>query len=124
MADNEIVPFGFDLNKKPNALVLSVVPPKEIAPVHQSQSYFAQAIHRPVITLLHPHLLLEGNPHQQEPQLDVPKLIKVTKEINLLPPKGHKVLIRVKNYKFEDVTCVKYKTVCPCITINGIRAML
>jgi hypothetical protein len=27
MPDREIVPFGDDLNKKPNALALSVVPP-------------------------------------------------------------------------------------------------
>jgi hypothetical protein len=124
MADKEIIPFGFDLNKKPDTLVLSVVPPKEVAPVHQSQSYFSQANHRPVTTLLPPHLLLEGNPRQQEPQLDLLKLVKVTKEINLLPPKGHKVLIGVKNNKFEDVTCVKYKSVSPCITIDGVRAML
>ena len=50
MAGREIVPFGFDLNKKPDALVLSIVPPKEIAPVRQSQSYFAQAIRHLVIT--------------------------------------------------------------------------
>ena len=123
MAGREIVPFGFDLNKKPNALALSIVPPKEIASIHQSQSYFTQAIHRPMIAPPPPCLPLEGNPRQQKPQLDVPSLIKVMKEINLLPTKGHKVLTEVKTNKFGDVTCVKYKSVTPCITIDGVWAM-
>jgi len=70
-----------------------------------------------------PRLLLEGNPRQQEPQLDVSKLIKVTKEINLLPPKGHEVLIGVKTNKFRDVTCVKHKSITPHTTIDGVQAM-
>ena len=123
MAGREIVLFGFDLNKKPDALALSVVPPKEIAPVRQSQSFFSQNVHRPVIAPSPPHLLLEGNPRQQEPQIDVPKLIKVTKEINFLPPKGHEVLTGVKTNKFGDVTCAKYKSVTPRTTIGGVRAM-
>ena len=50
-------------------------------------------------------------------------MIKVTKEINLLPPKGHEVLIGVKTNKFGDVTCAKYKSVTPCTTIDGVQAM-
>jgi len=50
-------------------------------------------------------------------------LIKVTKEINLLPPKGHEVLIEVKTNKFGDVTCAKYKSVTPRIAIDGVWAM-
>ena len=84
MANKEIIPYGFDLNKKPNALALSIVPPK-ITPIHSSQSYFAHAIHRSVLAPSLPHPLLEDKPRQQEPRLDVQKLIKVTKEINLLP---------------------------------------
>ena len=53
MANKQIVPYGFDLNKKPDALALSVVPP-EITPIHSSQSYIAQGICRPVIALLPP----------------------------------------------------------------------
>ena len=45
------------------------------------------------------------------------------KEINLLPLKGHKVLTGVKTKKFGDVTCVKYKLITPCTTIDGVRAM-
>ena len=47
----------------------------------------------------------------------------MTKEINLLPPKGHEVLTRVKTNKFGHVTCVKYKSVTPCTTIDGVWAM-
>ena len=50
-------------------------------------------------------------------------MIKVMKEINLLPLKGHEVLIGVKTNKFGDVTCAKYKSVTPCTTIDGVRAM-
>ena len=87
MADREIVPYGVDLNKKPDALVLSIIPPREIAPV-PSQSYFAQTIHRPAIALPPPRLLLQDNPRQPE----VPKPIKVPKEIKLLPPKPNETL--------------------------------
>jgi hypothetical protein len=112
MANKEIIPYGFDLSKKPDALVLTVIPPK-VTPIHSSQSYFAQAICHPVIALLLPCPLLEDKPRQQEPYLDISKLIKVTKEINLLPPKGHEVLTEVKTNKFGDVTCAKYKSVTP-----------
>ena len=108
MANKEIVPYGFDLSKKPNALELTVVP-LEDTPIHSSKSYFAQAIRRPVIASPLPRPLLEGKPRQQEPRLDVQKLIKMMKEINLLPPKGHEVLTGVKTNKFGDVTCVKYQ---------------
>jgi len=61
-----------------------------------------------MIASLPPCPLLEYKPRQQEPCLDVQKLVKVTKEINLLLPKGHEVLTRVKTNKFGDVTCAKY----------------
>jgi len=76
-----------------------------------------------VLALSPPCPLLEGKPHQEEPKLDVQKLIKVMKEINLLPPKGHEVLIKVKTNKFGDVICAKYKSVTPRTTIDGVRAM-
>jgi hypothetical protein len=123
MANKEIVPYGFDLSKKPIALALTVIP-LEVTPIRSSQSYFAQAIHRPVLTLLPPCPLLKDKPRQQEPKLDVQKLFNVMKEINILPLKGHKVLTRVKTNKFGDVTCAKYKSVTPCTTIDGVQAML
>ena len=43
------------------------------------------------------------------------------KEINLLPPKGHEVLTGVKTNKFGDVTCVKYKSATPRLSIDGVR---
>jgi len=76
-----------------------------------------------VIALPPPCLFLEDKPCQQELSLDVPTLIKVTKEINLLPPKGHEVPTGLKTNKFRDVTCMKYKSVTPCTTIDGVQAM-
>ena len=76
-----------------------------------------------MITPPPPCPLLGGKPHQQEPRLDIQKLIKVTKKINLLPPKGHEVLIGVKTNKFGDITCAKYKSVTPRTIIDGVRAM-
>ena len=122
MANQQIIPYGFDLNKKPDALALSVVP-LEITSIRSRQSYFAQAIHRLVIALPPPCPLLEGKPCQQESRLDVQKLIKVMKEINLLPPKGHEVLTEVMTNKFGYITCAKYKSVTPRTTIDGVRAM-
>jgi hypothetical protein len=46
------------------------------------------------------------------------------KEINLLPPKGHEVLTRVKTNKFWDVTFAKYRSVTSRTTIDGVRALL
>jgi hypothetical protein len=71
MADREIVPYGADLSKKPDALALSVVLPREVAPICSSQSYYAQAVYQPAIALPRPRLHLEGKPHQQELKLDV-----------------------------------------------------
>jgi hypothetical protein len=45
------------------------------------------------------------------------------KEINLLPLKGHEVLTEVKTNNSRDVTCVKYKSVTPRTTIDGVRAL-
>jgi hypothetical protein len=64
MAEKQIVPYGVDHNKKSKeALALRVIPPREIAPVPpritHDQSYYAQAIHHPVITLSPRRLLLE-----------------------------------------------------------------
>ena len=77
-----------------------------------------------MIVLPPPCPLLEGKPCQQEPCLDVQKLIKVTKEINLLPPKGHGVLTRVRTNKFGVVTCVKCKSIMPRLSIDRVHAML
>ena len=120
MAGKEIIPFSFDRNKKPDAMALSIVLPREIAPIHPNQSYYAQAIHHPMIAPPPPCPLLEDKPHPQHPRLDAQKLIKVTKEINLLPPKGHEVLTGVKTNKYGDVTCAKYASVTPRTIINGV----
>jgi hypothetical protein len=109
MVGREIVPYGAELNKKPD--------------IRSSQSYFAQVVRRPVIVPPPPRPLLEGKPRQQEPRLDAQKLIKVTKEINLLPLKGPEVLTGVKTNKFGDVTCAMYRSVTSRTTIDGIQAL-
>ena len=106
MANKEIVPYGFDPSKKPDALAMTVVSPK-VTPICSSQSYFTQAIRRSILVPPPPRPLLEDKPRQQEPCLDLQKLIKVMKEINLLPLKGHEVLTGMKTNKFGDVTCEK-----------------
>jgi hypothetical protein len=69
MAGREIIPYGADLSKKPNALALTAIPPK-FTPIFSNQSYYSQAIHRPLIAPPPPLLCLEGMPLQQEPKLD------------------------------------------------------
>jgi hypothetical protein len=69
MAGREIIPYGADLSKKPDALVLTVIPP-EVTPIHSNQFYYAQAIRRLLVAPLPPLLCLEGKPLQQEPKLD------------------------------------------------------
>jgi len=119
MANKDIVPYGFDPSKKPHMLALTVTPP-EVTTIRSSQSYFIQAIHRLVmIAPLLPHLLLKDKPRQP----DVPPPIKVTMEINLLPPRANEVLTGVKTNKFGDVTCAKYKSITPHTIIGGVHAM-
>ena len=92
----------------------------EVTTICSSQSYFVQAIHRLVmIAPPLPNLLLKDKPRQP----DVPLPFKVTKEINLLPPRANEVLTGVKTNKFGDVTCAKYKSVTPRTIIDGVRAM-
>ena len=119
MANKEILPYGFDSSKKPDALALTVAP-LEVTPICSSQSYFAQAIRRPVmIAPPLPHLLLKDKPRQP----DVSPPIKVMKEINLLPSRANEVLTRVKTNKFGDVICAKYKSVTLHTFIDGVHAM-
>ena len=44
------------------------------------------------------------------------------KEINLFPPRVNNTLTGVKTNKFGDITDAKYKSVTPCLTINGVLA--
>ena len=48
MADREIIPYGADLSKKLDALVLIVVP-LEVTPICSNQSYYTQAVRHPLI---------------------------------------------------------------------------
>jgi hypothetical protein len=111
MAEREIVPYGVD---KPTPL--NIIPPHGVALVPSSQSYFAQAIHCPVLAPPLPRLLLKDKPHQP----DAPPTIKLTKEINLLSPRANEMLTGVKTNKFRDIACAKYKSVTLCTTIDGV----
>ena len=51
-------------------------------------------------------------------------MIKVSKEIHLLPLRANKTLTRVNTNKFRDVTCVKYMSVTPRLSIDGVHAAL
>jgi hypothetical protein len=112
VASREIIPYEVE-----EAILLSIIPPQEVAPVPSNQSYFAQAIHCPVIAPSPPCLLLQDKPRQPE----APK-IKAPKEINLLPPRANETLTGVKTNKFGDVTCAKYKSIMTGLSIDGVRA--
>ena len=111
MAGREIVPYGVD-----EPIPLSIIPPWGVAPIPSNQSYFAQAIRHSV--LAPPPPCLKDKPRQP----DVPPMIKVPKEINLLPPRVNETLTGVKTNKFGDVTCAKYKSITPRLSIDGVRA--
>ena len=51
-------------------------------------------------------------------------MIKVPKTINIIPLRANEMLTRVKTNKFRDITCVKYKSVTPRLSIDGVRATL
>ena len=53
--------------------------------------------------------------------MEAPK-IKVPKEINLLPTRANETLTGIQTNKFGDVTCAKYKSVMPRLSIDGVRA--
>ena len=101
-------------------ILLSIIPPWGVAPIPSNQSYFAQAIHRPVLAPPPPCLLLKDKPRQP----DASPTIKVPKEINLLPPRANETLTGVKTNEFGDVTCVKYKSITPRLSIDGVHATL
>jgi hypothetical protein len=42
--------------------------------------------------------------------------------INIIPLRVNETLIRVKINKFGDITCAKYKSVTPRLSIDGVRA--
>jgi hypothetical protein len=57
---------------------------------------------------------------------DAPKgqKIVVSKDIKLLPPRPNETLVGVKTNKLGEVTCVKYTTATPRVSLDGIQATL
>jgi hypothetical protein len=113
MANKQIVPYGVE-----DAIPLSVIPPREITPI-PSQSYFAQAIHHPVIAPPPMCLLLQDKPCQVE----APTPIKVTKEINLLPPRMKGMLMGGEDQQFWGAHLHQVQVSHTSrVTIDGVQA--
>jgi hypothetical protein len=129
MARKEIIPFGVDLNKLPpregslaiipveEPLPLVVIPLKQVATVLPRRNYeqgcYAQVC-QPTLPLPQDLLLLKDA--QKGPNIVVPK------DIKLLPPRSNEKLVCVKTNKLGEVTCVKYTTTTPRVSLDGIQA--
>jgi hypothetical protein len=78
------------------------------------QSYFAKA-RQPTLPALRDRLLLED-------VLRGPKII-VPKDTKLLPPRSNGRIVGVKTNNLGEVTCVKYTTATPRVSLEGIHAL-
>ena len=65
-----------------------------------------------------PHLLLKDKPRQP----NVAPTIKVPKMISIIPPRPNERLTGVNTNKFGDITCAKYKSITPRLSIDGVCA--
>lgn len=130
MAEKQIVPYGFDLNKKivcEEALALSILPPKYLAPVPPKvpydHAYYAQAL--PCSAIAPPPTRLQENKTRLRErlfdQLD-PEPIKVPKDIKILPTRTSETLIEVLTTKDGDTIFAKYRQINPRVKIDGVRA--
>jgi hypothetical protein len=50
--------------------------------------------------------------------------IAISKDVKLLPPRSDEKLVSVKTNKLGEVTCVKYTTTTPRVSLDGIQAAL
>jgi hypothetical protein len=50
--------------------------------------------------------------------------IAIPKDVKLLPPRSNETLVGVKTNKLGEVTCVKYTTATPRVSLDGIRVAL
>jgi hypothetical protein len=129
MARKEIIPFGVNLNKispredslaivlVEEPLPLDVIPLKQVAAVLPRRSY-KQAYYAQVCQLTLPQppdrLLLKDAPKG-------PK-IAVSKDIQLRPLWSNEKLVGVKTNNLGEVTCVKYTSATPRVSLDKIRA--
>jgi hypothetical protein len=129
MARKEIIPFGVDLNKLlpredslaivpiEEPLPLAVIPPKQVATVpprrNYDQAYYAQ-VRQPMLPPPQDRLHMKDAP--KGPKIAIPK------DVKLLPPWFNQKLVGVKTNKLREVTCVKYTTATPRVSLDGIRA--
>jgi hypothetical protein len=93
------------------------MPPKQVATVPPSrnyeQAYYAQ-VRQTTLPPPQDRLLLKDAP--KEPKIAVLKYIK------LLPLWSNEMLVGVKTNNLGEVTCVKYTTTTPQVSLDGIRA--
>jgi hypothetical protein len=131
MAKKEIIPFRVDLNKLPpredslatvpveEPLPLPIIHLKQVAIVplrrNYEQAFYAQVC-QPTLPPPQDRLLLKNAPKG-------PK-IAISKDVKLLPPRSDEKLVSVKTNKLGEVTCVKYTTTTPRVSLDGIRAAL
>jgi hypothetical protein len=129
MAGKEIIPFRVDLNKLPpredSLAIVPVEEPLPLAVIHlkqvvvvpprrsYEQAYYAQ-VHQPMLPPPQDRLLLKD-------ALKGPK-ISVPKDVQLLPLRSNEKLVGVKTNKLGEVTCVKYTTATPRVSLDGIQA--
>jgi hypothetical protein len=120
-----------DLNKPPpiddslaiipileQPLPLAIIPPNQIVLVPPQrtfgQSYFAQ-VRRPTIPPPSERLFLKDAPPKGP-------IVRLPKDVKLLPPKANETLMGVKLDKLGQVICAMYTTGTPRPTIDGVRA--
>jgi hypothetical protein len=125
MADEQIIPLRMDLNQPlPEDDFLAIIPIEEPSPLaaippkqrpqSYGQSYFTQ-VHQPMLPSQLEHLLLKDAPSKG-------LIVKLPKDVKLLPPKPNETLTGVKLDKLGQVICAKYTTGTPRTTIDGVRA--
>jgi hypothetical protein len=76
------------------------------------QAYYAQVC-QPTLSPPQDCLLLKDAP--KGPKIAIPK------DVKLLPPRSNETLVGVKTNKLGEVTCVKYTTALPRVSLDGIR---
>jgi hypothetical protein len=127
MAKKEIIPFEVDLNKLSpredslaiipimEPLPLAIIPPKQVATVPPKRSYeqaYYTQVYQPMLPPLQDRLLLKDT--MKGPKIAIPK------DVKLLPPRPNEMPVGVKTNKLGEISCVKYTTATPRVSLDGI----
>lgn len=123
MADKQIIHYGMDLNQPllvddslaivlaQELALLAAIPPKKWS---YEQFYFAQ-VRQPMLPSSLELLRLKDAPPKGP-------IIKLSKDVKLLPPKPNEILTGVKYDKLGQVICAKYTSGTTHPSIDGVRA--